>query len=58
MFYATIGPLLWHWENNNTNDLSVELDMEEVKALAREVGFEISVNPSLISFHLCLSSVD
>ncbi|KAF8909806.1 N2227-like protein-domain-containing protein [Gymnopilus junonius] len=40
--WINIGPLLWHWENNNTNDLSVELDMEEVKTLAREVGFEIS----------------
>lgn len=37
------GPLLWHWENNNTNDLSVELDLEEVKTLARTIGFEISV---------------
>ncbi|KAF9484269.1 N2227-domain-containing protein [Pholiota conissans] len=40
--WINLGPLLWHWENNNTNDLSVELDLEEVKALARSVGFEIS----------------
>jgi len=38
------GPLLWHFENNNTNDPSVELDLDEVKALARIVGFELSVN--------------
>lgn len=38
------GPLLWHWENNNTSDLSVELDLEEVKELARKIGFEISVS--------------
>ena len=37
------GPLLWHFENNSTNDPSVELTLEEVKALARKIGFEISV---------------
>ncbi|KAF9001139.1 N2227-like protein-domain-containing protein [Cyathus striatus] len=40
--WINLGPLLWHFENNNTNDPSVELDLEEVKALARSVGFEIS----------------
>ncbi|KAH9474496.1 Carnosine N-methyltransferase [Psilocybe cubensis] len=40
--WINVGPLLWHWENNNSNDPSVELDMEEVKALARKIGFEIS----------------
>ncbi|KAJ2932842.1 hypothetical protein H1R20_g4243, partial [Candolleomyces eurysporus] len=40
--WINLGPLLWHFENNNTNDLSIELDLEEVKALAREIGFEIS----------------
>ena len=39
-----LGPLLWHWENNNTNDLSVELDLEELKNLARTIGFELSVS--------------
>ena len=43
-----LGPLLWHWENNNTNDLSVELDLEEMKNLARKIGFEITV--SVVSF--------
>ena len=37
------GPLLWHFENNNTNDPSIELDLEEVKNLAKEIGFELSV---------------
>ena len=37
------GPLLWHWENNTTNDPSIELSLDEVKELARQVGFEISV---------------
>jgi len=33
---------LWHWENNTTSDPSIELDLEQVKDLAREIGFEIS----------------
>ncbi|KAF5373492.1 hypothetical protein D9615_009483 [Tricholomella constricta] len=40
--WINLGPLLWHFENNNTNDPSVELDLEEVKALARTIGFELS----------------
>ncbi|PPQ79034.1 hypothetical protein CVT25_002343 [Psilocybe cyanescens] len=40
--WINLGPLLWHWENNSSNDPSVELDMEEVKNLARRIGFEIS----------------
>ncbi|CAE6410787.1 unnamed protein product, partial [Rhizoctonia solani] len=39
--WINLGPLLWHWENNNTNDMSIELDLEEVKELARKIGFEI-----------------
>ncbi|KAI0634305.1 N2227-domain-containing protein [Trametes polyzona] len=40
--WINLGPLLWHWENNTSNDPSVELTLEEVKALARKIGFEIS----------------
>ncbi|KZT65003.1 N2227-domain-containing protein [Daedalea quercina L-15889] len=40
--WINLGPLLWHWENNSTNDPSIELSLEEVKALARKIGFEIS----------------
>jgi len=40
--WINLGPLLWHWENNMTNDTSIELDLEQVKQLAREIGFEIS----------------
>ncbi|KAF9462245.1 N2227-like protein [Collybia nuda] len=40
--WINLGPLLWHFENNNTNDPSVELDLEEVKSLARSIGFELS----------------
>ncbi|QRV84994.1 hypothetical protein RhiJN_13010 [Ceratobasidium sp. AG-Ba] len=40
--WINLGPLLWHWENNNTNDMSIELDLEQVKELARKVGFEIT----------------
>ncbi|KAK0499129.1 N2227-like protein [Armillaria luteobubalina] len=39
--WINLGPLLWHFENNNTNDPSVELDLEEAKALARTIGFEL-----------------
>ena len=44
--WINLGPLLWHFENNNTNDPSVELDLDEVKALARKIGFELSVSVS------------
>lgn len=37
-----LGPLLWHWENSGT-DPSIELDLEQVKALVEEIGFEIRV---------------
>ncbi|KAJ3891403.1 N2227-domain-containing protein [Lentinula edodes] len=39
--WINLGPLLWHWENNHTNDPSIELDLVEVKQLAAMVGFEI-----------------
>ncbi|KAI0062566.1 N2227-domain-containing protein [Artomyces pyxidatus] len=39
--WINIGPLLWHFENNSSNDPSIELDLEEVKELARQIGFEI-----------------
>ncbi|KAG2129167.1 N2227-domain-containing protein [Suillus bovinus] len=40
--WINMGPLLWHFENNATNDPSIELDLEEVKMLARKIGFVIS----------------
>ncbi|KAI0033301.1 N2227-domain-containing protein [Vararia minispora EC-137] len=39
--WINIGPLLWHFENNTSNETSIELDLEEVKELARKIGFEI-----------------
>ncbi|KAI9438377.1 N2227-domain-containing protein [Lactarius indigo] len=39
--WINLGPLLWHFEENATNDPSIELDLEEVKALAAQIGFEI-----------------
>jgi carnosine N-methyltransferase len=42
------GPLLWHFENAPTNSAkgegSIELSLDEVKDLARIVGFEIHVS--------------
>ncbi|KAG8986261.1 hypothetical protein FRB93_005355 [Tulasnella sp. JGI-2019a] len=40
--WINLGPLLWHWENNQTGDPSIELSLEEVKALAKTIGFELS----------------
>jgi carnosine N-methyltransferase len=51
--WINLGPLLWHFENNNTNDPSIELDLEEVKALARKIGFELSVSARLASLVAC-----
>lgn len=39
--WINLGPLLWHWENSD--ELSIELTLDEVKELARDVGFELSV---------------
>lgn len=39
----TSGPLLWHFENapaSHKGELSLELSLDEVQALARTVGFE------------------
>lgn len=52
------GPLLWHFEENTTSDPSVELDLEEVKALAAEIGFEIKVRiryPNIVCLVLGLT---
>ena len=43
------GPLLWHFEENTTNDPSIELDLEEVKTLAAHIGFDIKVGISYTS---------
>ncbi|KAK2466532.1 hypothetical protein APHAL10511_001394 [Amanita phalloides] len=40
--WINLGPLLWHWENSNTHEPSIELTLEEVKALALKLGFELS----------------
>lgn len=39
--WINLGPLLWHFEENATSDPSIELDLEEVKALAAQIGFDI-----------------
>ena len=41
--WINLGPLLWHWENNVTNDPSIELDLEEVKLLCTKIGFKLEV---------------
>lgn len=48
--FFKLGPLLWHWENNTTNDPSVELDLEEVKELCKKLGFKLEVSFKFLSF--------
>jgi len=45
------GPLLWHFEENTSNDISIELDLEEVQTLAGHIGFEIKVGISISVAH-------
>ncbi|GMK54880.1 hypothetical protein CspeluHIS016_0114660 [Cutaneotrichosporon spelunceum] len=43
--WINLGPLLWHFENAGPSHLgerSLELSLEELKALARMVGFKLS----------------
>ena len=47
------GPLLWHFGNNDTNDPSIELDLEEVKVLVRQMGFWMSVRLRFLFLPLC-----
>ncbi|BEJ11480.1 hypothetical protein CspHIS471_0109020 [Cutaneotrichosporon sp. HIS471] len=49
--WINLGPLLWHFENSATSpkgEGSIELSLDEVKALARMVGFKLS-NERIIS---------
>lgn len=42
--WINLGPLLWHFENapaSAKGEMSIELSLDEVKELARTVGFEI-----------------
>lgn len=39
--WINLGPLLWHFENNTTKDVSIELSLDEVKTLCEEVGLRI-----------------
>ncbi|KAI6143798.1 N2227-domain-containing protein [Pisolithus tinctorius] len=39
--WINLGPLLWHFENNENEYPSIELDLAEVKELARTIGFKL-----------------
>lgn len=39
--WINCGPLLWHFENSE--EISIEVSLEEVKSLAMEIGFVIEV---------------
>lgn len=50
--WVNVGPLLWHWENvqdKERGEGSIELSLDEVKDLARKMGFEINVRIVLMS---------
>ncbi|KAJ9115859.1 hypothetical protein QFC22_005001 [Naganishia vaughanmartiniae] len=43
--WVNVGPLLWHFENivdKERGEGSIELSLDEVKQLARDMGFELS----------------
>jgi carnosine N-methyltransferase len=45
--WVNLGPLLWHFENvpdKERGEGSIELSLDEVKGLARQIGFEIAVS--------------
>ena len=45
--WVNVGPLLWHWENvqdKERGEGSIELSLDEIKDLARKMGFEIEVS--------------
>ena len=54
--WINIGPLLWHFENSPTKSAkgegSIELSLDEVKELARAVGFDIHVSERSVSGEL------
>ncbi|KAG0144989.1 hypothetical protein CROQUDRAFT_659304 [Cronartium quercuum f. sp. fusiforme G11] len=40
--WVNLGPTLWHYEgSSNPMDTSIELDVEEIKKLCQEMGFEL-----------------
>lgn len=46
--WVNVGPLLWHFENiadRERGEGGVELSLDEVKALARKMGFDLTVSP-------------
>lgn len=42
--WVNCGPTLWHFENSSEGASSVELTLDDVKALARRVGFVVEVS--------------
>ncbi|KAH7106861.1 N2227-domain-containing protein [Auriculariales sp. MPI-PUGE-AT-0066] len=45
--WINLGPLLWHFENNNTGDVSIELDLEELMQLIDMAGFRIETQRTI-----------
>lgn len=43
--WINLGPTLWHYESSsNPKDLSIELDVLEIKELSKKIGFQFELN--------------
>jgi carnosine N-methyltransferase len=43
MLIGSLGPLLYHFEDSASGDASIELSLEQVKEVAKKIGFEFKV---------------
>jgi carnosine N-methyltransferase len=43
-FFFIQGPLLYHFEDSSNGDSSIELSLEQVKEVAKKIGFEFKVS--------------
>lgn len=42
--WINVGPTLWHYESSsNPREISIELDVSEIKELCRKIGFEFEL---------------
>ena len=55
---VSIGPLLWHWvdqDNQEPDDISIEVALDDLLAFARELGFSVDVKETNV---LCSYATD
>jgi len=57
--WINLGPLLWHWENvgpgAGTSDISIELNLDEIRRLAHKIGFEIGNEQTIVTTYTGIS---